>query len=123
MFHKSKDAINIYKLIDIDASNISTGQMSNYIKYLSSYNRLNHIGYRPENIKDKVLRFVIYSRYKDNKSKLYFDDRCPAMVENEVLSKEVEDYINAYDIHINTITVGEGPDQIDFLYCIKTTEK
>lgn len=80
-FLKHKKPVSI-DCIDFDASNVSTGQIGSYIKYLYNEYDFRHIGYRFEN-RDGNCRWIIYTLSHQKRVIQYFKDRCPAMVESE----------------------------------------
>lgn len=88
LFGKKKYPVS-EDLINFSAQHVGTGQVGAYIKKLYKEERFTHLGYRVEN-SDKYgdLRFVIYTLPGARKIKQYFQDRCPAMVENECRALE-----------------------------------
>lgn len=74
-------------LINIDGSNISTGMIGGYLLKLRKSGMI-HLGY--EFVKMSGLsRINIYSVvHTPLEIKMYFKDRCPAMVEQEVRESE-----------------------------------
>ena len=70
-------------LIEFSGQNVGTGQVGAYIHELYKQCISKHLGYYYYN-RDGDLRFVIYTIYPaSNYTKLYFKDRCPAIVEQE----------------------------------------
>ncbi len=86
MFFKRK--IISVDVMDFNAMNVSTGQIGSYIKKLYKKEGFKHIGYRTEN-RDGILRYVIYTLPNEKAIIKYFNDRCPAMVEEECRKLEV----------------------------------
>ena len=75
-------------LIEFSGQHISTGQVGAYIEKLYEQCIGNHFGYEYYN-RDGDLRFVIYTVYPaSGYQKMYFKDRCPAMIEEECRSLE-----------------------------------
>lgn len=75
-------------LIEFSGQNVGTGQVGAYIHKLLSKCVGNHFGYYYYK-REGDLRFVIYTLYPaPGYLKLYFKDRCPAMVEEECKSLE-----------------------------------
>lgn len=72
------------RCIDFSAMEISTGQISWYIKQLYQAHNFKHIAYDFQNI-DGNCRFVIYTPWYNKGVIQYFKDRCPAMVEQECM--------------------------------------
>lgn len=74
-------------VISFNMKHVSTGQVGAYIQKLYREEKFLHIGYRHEGG-----RFVIYTLPGNNEVIQYFEDRCPAMVENECRALTTEDY-------------------------------
>lgn len=81
MFFKKKEVISI-DVMQINAKHVSTGQIGGYIKKLYEEEGFRHIGYRFKNI-DGLTRFIIYTLPNQLEVIQYFEDRCPAMVEEK----------------------------------------
>ena len=72
--------LNVKDLINFNSKYVSTGQVGGYIRHLYRYEGFNHIGYYFQN--NRVYLFT----YSDNIEVIrYFDDRCPAMVEEDCM--------------------------------------
>lgn len=70
-------------LIEFSGQNVGTGQVGAYIRKLMDECIGNHFGYYYYN-RSGMLRFVIYTTHPANEyQKLYFKDRCPALIEEE----------------------------------------
>ena len=77
---------NLVKLIDIPIRDISDMDIMTYITYLWEYKDMHHIGYIFSEANEKHCgRWVLYS-FSDRRISEYFRDRCPAIVEEEILS-------------------------------------
>ena len=72
--------LNVKDLINFNSKYVSTGQVGGYIKRLYRQEGFNHIGYYFQN--NRVYLFT----YSNNLEVIrYFDDRCPAMVEEDCM--------------------------------------
>ena len=71
-------------IANFSADQLSSGQVCHYIAYLWVVRDFRHIGYLTQN-EDGCLRYILYQYGKANsKVKRYFNDRCPAMIEQEI---------------------------------------
>lgn len=85
-FIKRKRHPNLVKLIDIPTRDIGDMDIMTYITYLWEYKDMYHIGYIFSGANEKHCdRWVLYAYY-DKRIKEYFRDRCPVIVEEEILS-------------------------------------
>lgn len=83
---KRKRHPNLVKLIDIPIRDISDMDIMTYITYLWEYKDMHHIGYILSEANERHCgRWVLYA-YSDKRIEEYFRDRCPAIVEEEILS-------------------------------------
>ena len=83
---KRKRHSNLVKLIDIPARDINDMDIMTYITYLWEYKDMHHIGYIISKANERHCdRWVLYA-YSDKRITEYFRDRCPAIVEEEILS-------------------------------------
>ena len=74
-------------LINIDGSNISTGMVGGYLLKLRKLGMI-HLGYKFIKI-EGLSRVNIYSAVPvPIRTKMYFEDRCPAIVEQEIKESE-----------------------------------
>jgi len=89
MLKKIKKKTKQHELINFSFQNLSTGQVGEYIlKELYKKNNFSHIGYKY--VKDGgELRCILYTLSNPSKRLVnYFNDRCPAMVEEKANSYE-----------------------------------
>ena len=83
---KRKRNPNLVKLIDISTRDINDMDIMTYIIYLWEYKDMHHIGYILSEANERHCdRWVLYAYY-DKRITEYFRDRCPAIVEEEILS-------------------------------------
>ena len=83
---KRKRNPNLVKLIDISARDINDMDIMTYITYLWEYKDMYHIGYIISKANERHCdRWVLYAYY-DKRITEYFRDRCPAIVEEEILN-------------------------------------
>mgnify|MGYP007116348188 FL=1 len=83
---KRKRYPSLVKLIDIPERDISDMDIMTYITYLWEYKDMHHIGYIISKANERHgNRWVLYS-LSDKRIEEYFRDRCPAIVEEEILS-------------------------------------
>lgn len=109
IFKKRKK--EIVKLAEFSANNVSTGMIGGYIlSHLYDRMGFSHIEYKIKNTYDGDLRVVLNAWSPDSKMINYFNDRCPAMIEQEV-QKSIQmphDFIDLGEISIVTKYKGEN---------------
>lgn len=85
-FFKRKKKPKLVKLVDISTRNLSEWDIMLYITYLWEKYDMYHIGFIFVGANEKHSdRWVLYS-YSNRRIKEYFEDRCPAIIEEEILS-------------------------------------
>ena len=83
---KRKRHPNLVKLIDIPGRDINDTDIMTYITYLWEYKDMHHIGYILSEANERhCCRWVLYA-YSNKRIEEYFRDRCPAIVEEEILN-------------------------------------
>ena len=90
IFKRFKKQASIPKtedLISFSVMNISSGLVAGYIRWLEYTKNFRHIEVRYERARSGDTRAVLYTQYPAPLIyKQYFADRCPALVEQEVMS-------------------------------------
>lgn len=82
IFKKHKKS-NLITIAECSFMDISDGQIINYFKFLKNKYQFGNLHHYAEN-KDGILRCIIKTNPRNKKAIMYFNDRCPAMIENEI---------------------------------------
>lgn len=92
MFRKRKKKLQKrYDCININGYDVSTGQVGSYIKCLYDTKGFRYIGYDFVN-EDGLCRVVLYTLPANKQVIRYFEDRCPAMVEEEIKKATIVEF-------------------------------
>lgn len=107
MFFNKKQKPDLVEMINFCGQNISTGAVGSYIVYLYKHAKLSHLGYTYKN-EDGEIRFIIYGYRSNVKAIRYFKDRCPAMVEDEVIK-------HRYAYRYNITKQANGVHEVEYV--------
>jgi len=86
LFLRRRNKPKLSKLVDVSTRNLSEWDIMVYIVYLWEKRDIRHVGFIfVEANQNHCDRWVLYS-YSDRRVEEYFKDRCPAIIEEEILS-------------------------------------